>query len=461
MEKWFVKKYSISDEEVNNIGIDKYVYSILLNRGINKKEDIIKFLNPSTDNFHSPFLLPNLIKGSNILISAIKENKKIRIVGDYDVDGVMSTFILYKGLKSFNANVDYVIPNRIIDGYGINNSIIDNSKEDGIDLILTCDNGIAASNQVNYANDLGIEVIVTDHHEVPVVDGVEILPKAKAVIDPKMEESKYPFKDICGAVVAFKLIAYLYLINGKNMDILYNEFLPYAAIATICDVMPLIDENRDIVSIGLEILNNSTDIGIRALIEACDLLDKRIEVFHIGFIIGPTINSSGRLESADIAIKMLVEENYNKALEYAKYLRNLNYERQRLTDDGFNKIDNIINTYDLTKKFPVLILRETSINESVVGIIAGRIKEKYNQPTIILTKSHELLKGSGRSIENYDMFAKVSEFKHMLSSFGGHKMACGLSLEEEKFKDFVININNNSNLKKEDFVRKVNIDLPI
>ncbi|MGO1579785.1 MAG: single-stranded-DNA-specific exonuclease RecJ [Peptoniphilaceae bacterium] len=459
MEKWILKKSKDPNFNYENLNIDKLIYNILLNRKINTKDKILEFLNPKLEDLNTPLLLPNLIKASNLILEKISSRKKIRIIGDYDVDGVMSSYILFNGLKTIGAIVDFKIPHRVNDGYGINKRLINEALNDKIDLLITCDNGIAAIEEVSYAMENSIDVIITDHHEPPINQlKEEIIPLANAVINPKIKNSKYPFKDICGAVVAYKLISYLFKIKGMDETLLYDEYLPYAAMATICDVMPLINENRIIVNEGLKRLNKIPNNGIKALIDACDLSGKFIDVYHIGFIIGPTINASGRLESAELAIKLLIEEDYNKALEYAKILRKLNSERQALTEKGIEIVDNLIKTYNLSEKLPVLILRAKGLEESVLGIIAGRIKEKYNHPTIVLTNSKELLKGSGRSIEEYNMFEKISESKHFLTRFGGHKMACGLSLEEDKFKDFVVHVNNNSGIIKEDLIRKIYID---
>ncbi|MDO5041208.1 MAG: single-stranded-DNA-specific exonuclease RecJ [Peptoniphilus sp.] len=459
MEKWILKQNTENKINYTELGLSEYVYRILSNRNINTQEKIEKFLNPNLENLNTPLFLPDIIKSSNLIINKINKKEKIRIIGDYDVDGVMSTYILYKGLSILGGIVDYKIPSRVEDGYGINNAMIDAAVKDGIGLIITCDNGIAAIDEIDYANRRGMDVVITDHHEPPIVDGVEVLPNCPYIIDPKRSTSKYPFVDICGAVVAFKLIEYLFKINSIEEDRLYDEFLEFGAIATICDVMPLIDENRIIVHYGLKKLNKTSNIGLRALMKASDIMDREIQVYHVGFIIGPTINSSGRLKTADLALKLLIEEDHERAFEIAKSLRELNSQRQKLTDEGFNSIDDKINQYNMEKKFPVFVLRDEKIEESIVGIVAGRIKEKYNHPTIVLTKSKGLLKGSGRSIEGYNMFEKISELKYLLDRFGGHAMACGLSLKEENYKEFVININNLSEIKRRDLIKKIYIDL--
>lgn len=456
MEKWFIKskKNEINFEDEN---LSKYMRMILSNREFGAADNMQSFLNPNISNLHSPILLPDLIKATNIIMQSIKKQEYIRVIGDYDVDGVTSAFILTKGLKNLGAHVDYQIPHRVNDGYGINKIIIDKASNDGVDLIITCDNGIAAIDEINYAKQLGIKVIVTDHHEVQCIDKIEQLPLADAVVDPKKTTSKYPFNGICGAVVAYKLIQQLYIINAREENELLEEFLPFAAIGTICDVMSLVDENRILVSEGLKYLNNSQNLGLRALKEACSI-DGEIDVYHVGFILGPTINSSGRLESAEMALNLFFQEEYAEAISIAKNLRELNQKRQQLTEEGYNRVINIIEKYQLDEKLSVLMVKETSIDESIIGIVAGRIKEKYNRPTIIFTKSKDFLKGSGRSIEEYDMFDHMQKFRNEFLSFGGHKMACGLSLEEEKLSNLIVNINNSSNLNRGDLVRKVYID---
>lgn len=456
MEKWFIKsaKANINFDDLN---LSDYMKKILSNRELSAAENVQSFLNPDISNLHSPVFLPDLIKATNIIREAINQQKKIRIVGDYDVDGVTSTFILCKGLRNLGANVDYKIPHRVEDGYGINKNIIDSAKEDGVDLIITCDNGIAAMEALEHANKLGVDVIVTDHHEVQYVDGAEQLPKAVAVINPKRSSSKYPFKGICGAVVAYKLIEQLYVITAMDEEELLNEFLPFATIGTICDVMSLVDENRALVSEGLKRLNSTSNVGLKAMIEACQI-DGVLDVYHIGFIIGPTINSSGRLESAELSLELFLKTEYSEAIVIAKELRELNQKRQKLTEEGYLKVDELIQKYELDKKLRVLMVKETSIDESIIGIIAGRIKEKYNRPTLVFTKSKDFLKASGRSIDEYDMFESLQKYKDRFVAFGGHKMACGLSIEEDNLKKLIVDVNNDSTLSKEDLVKKIYID---
>lgn len=462
MERWFIKNKNDPGIDYKKLGINNVIYKILLNREINTEEDIREFLDPSLSNLNSPILLKDMVKASNIILSHVSKKNEIRIIGDYDVDGVTSTYILYTGLKRIGAKVSYDIPHRVHDGYGINNNLIDKAYEDKVKCIITCDNGIAARDAVIYAKSKEMDIIITDHHEVPkiVENGkeVEIIPDASSVIDPKQNSCSYPFKEICGAVVAFKLIEYLFLIKGVEKEEFYDSFLPYAAIATVCDVMSIINENRIIVSEGLKKLRETKDIGLNALIEAADIRKDEIDVYHLGFILGPTINSSGRLESAKEALELFLESDYSKALDKAKLLRDLNYERQVLTNEAFEVIDEKISREKLLDKHKVLIIYEEGLNESILGIVAGKIKEKYYRPSVVLSNSKDLIKGSGRSIEEYNMFEEFSKSKEYLKSFGGHKMACGLSLNLDDLDDFVKDVDEKESLTDKDLVRKVYID---
>lgn len=462
MERWFIKNKSDPGIEYQKLGINNVIYKILINREINTEEEIKSFLEPKLSNLNSPILLKDMVKSSNLILSHISKKNAIRIIGDYDVDGVTSTYILYSGLKRIGANISYDIPHRVEDGYGINNNLIDRAVEDKINLIITCDNGIAASDVVSYARSKGIDIVITDHHEVPKIvesdEEKEEIPEANAVIDPKQRACSYPFIDICGAVVAFKLIEYLFLIKGVDKEEFFEKFLPFAAIATVCDVMPLKNENRIIVSEGLKYLRNTNHVGLNALIEASNIKKNELDVYHIGFIIGPTINSSGRLESAKDSLELLLEKDYDTALDKAKRLRELNYERQELTNKAFEIIDKKISSEGLLNKHKVLIVYEEELNESILGIVAGKIKEKYYRPTVVLSNSKDLIKGSGRSIEEYDMFKEFSKSKEYLIAFGGHKMACGLSLSIDNLDNFIRDVDEKESLNSDDLVRKVYID---
>ena len=455
MEKWLIKKNK-SNKTNLNLNLNPLVEKILLNRGIDTEKKVEEFLNPSYENLNTPLLMKDLIKAGNIILNHISKKNKIAISGDYDVDGVMSTTILLEGLKELGGNVIYKIPNRYNDGYGINNRIVDECFEEEVKLIITCDNGIAAKEAVDYANSKDIQVIVTDHHEIPLDESSnEILPNAEAVVDPKQKNCTYPFKDLCGAGVVFKLISYLYKLKGINWE-KERYLLQFVAMATVCDVMPLVEENRIFVKYGLQALNSSDNLGMKELIRACQIKDP-IDVYHLGPILGPSINSAGRLTDASKAVELFTCNDFEKAKEISKELRELNVKRQELTDDGFKELDNFILNHEMDKKFPILVLLSEDLNESVAGIVAGRLKEKYKRPVIVLS-GKETLKGSGRSIEEYNMFEKISHEKYLLEKFGGHKMAAGMSLKRENLVEFIKNLNNNSDLKKEDFSSKYYID---
>lgn len=399
--------------------------------------------------------------GANILLDKIKSKKRIRIVGDFDVDGVMSVYILYKGLLELGATVDYVIPDRILDGYGINNDIIDAAKSDDIDTIITCDNGIAAIEQINHAKKLGITVIVTDHHDIPYKDingTISYLSSnADAIINPKQIDCEYPFKYLCGAGIVYKLVKYLFDLTNKDIG---DKYLEFVAIATICDVVNLIGENRILVKNGLDALRHTNNIGLKALIDICGITEKEIGVYHIGFVIGPTINASGRLDTALYALRILLTEDMVLAYEMAKNLRDLNEERKTMTIEGVKLVDTQIEKRNMQKS-KIMVVYEPQIHESIAGIIAGRIKDKYNRPTIILTKGNEGVKGSARSIEGYNIFEELTKCKELLNRFGGHPMAAGLSLDESNIDELTNRLNLYTRLKDEDFIPKIYIDMQL
>lgn len=463
LEKWFIrnKKHDL-DKISSEFGISKILAKVLVNRDLVQKRDIELFLNPHMDYLSNPELMKDMKKSSDIIFNNIRENKKIRIVGDFDVDGVMSVYILYKGLKKLHANVDYVIPDRIQDGYGINIDIINAAKFDGIDTIITCDNGIAAIEQIKYAKSIGINVIVTDHHDIPYVlnDNKKeyIRVSADAIINPKQLDCEYPDKCLCGAGVAFTLIKYLFKRTGNERGA--DEFLEFAAIATVCDVVDLVGENRIIVKKGIEALNKTENIGLTALIDMCSLKEKELGVYHIGFILGPTINASGRLDSALYALNLLLCEDILLAYEMAKNLRDLNEERKNMTNDGVEKVIDQIESSNMTRG-KVLVVYEPDIHESIAGIIAGRVKEKYYMPTIVLTKGNEGVKGSARSIEEYNMFEELSKCKDILNRFGGHPMAAGLSLDEDKISQLRTRLNQYTSLTSDDLIPKIYIDMEL
>lgn len=458
-EIWVIKNLKPSEEiNIQKLNINPLTLKVLINRGVGTNKEIEEFLDPQISNLNSPILLPNLIKGANILQNAIKNKKKIRIVGDYDADGITSTYILTDSIRKLDGIVDYRIPKRVSEGYGISEEIVDECIEEDVDVIITCDNGIAAFAPIKKAVDAKIEVVVTDHHEVVIgEDGEEILPEADAVINPKMGSSKYPFPNICGAGVAFKLCEYLWMIHGKDLEEFYGNYLGPLAIGTICDVMPLISENRTIVVNGINKIIGWENVGFKALFTALGL-KYPITNYHIGFIIGPTLNSSGRFEDAKIALDLLFEEDEEKAKALAEHLVSINTERKDHSEEGFIRGVEMVEKYNLLSKVKVLVLYIKDIHESICGIVAGKIKEKYNRPTIVVTNTTNGLKGSGRSIENYDMFEKISKSKEYLNTFGGHKMACGLSLSEDNLRDFIFSVEKNSDLTFDDLKRKITLD---
>lgn len=463
MEKWFVKNTDIDYREMaRKYNIPQLTAKILSNRGIYDERSVKSYMKPTLDKLHDPILLKDMEKAVNIIKKDIKEGNKIRIVGDFDVDGITSVYILQTGIKELGGIVDYDIPDRVEDGYGINNNILDKAKSDGVETIITCDNGISAIEEIKYGKSLGLNIIVTDHHELPFIEenGVkeEIYVEADAIVNPKQGKCSYPFKKLCGAGVAYKVIEVLFERFNKNKDDVY-KFLEYAAIATICDVVDLVDENRIIVKKGLEMVNSTKNIGLKALIEETDLSETEIGVYHIGFIIGPSINASGRLDSAAKALEMLLSEDENKAREFALELRVLNDERKEITEKGTEKIIAQIENSEL-KNDKVFLIYEPSIHESVAGIIAGRIKDRYYRPTIILTDGLEGVKGSARSIEAYNIFEELNKRKSYLNHFGGHPMAAGLSMDLEKIDELRIDLNN-TNLTEDDLIPKVYIDLPL
>ncbi len=474
MKKWFLYNKKADFKAIaDRFNIDQVTARILRNRDINSPEQINQFLHGSLEeDLHSPLYLPDAIKCMNQLNRAIMEKSHIRVVGDYDVDGVCATYILVKGLRRLGAIVDYVLPDRIKDGYGINVNIIDKAKEDGVKLILTCDNGIAAIDELKHARDIGLNVIVTDHHDIRQnqdedygCESRDILPTAGAVVNAKREDSRYPFPDICGAVVAWKLIILLYQ-NHAIPDEEYYDFLEFAAIATVCDVMDLKDENRTIVKFGLQQLKQTTNVGLRALLEVQDLLIKEhISSYHIGFIIGPCINAGGRLQSAEIALDLFLTEDRTEALTKAARLKELNDSRKNMTiaatQEAFMQVESQY------MRYPVLVIYLPDLHESLAGIVAGRLKEKYYRPSFVITKAEGtdngelLVKGSGRSIDGYSMSEKLQEISPLMIKWGGHPLAAGFTLLEKNIDTFRLELNKRCGLSKEQLVDKIWIDVPM
>lgn len=461
-ERWFVKNKRADYKQIAaKYGITELMSKLIINRDITDYEMIKSYINPEFDKLHNPREMKDIENAVNIIKNKITENKKIRIVGDYDVDGVISTYILYKALKKCNANVDYEIPDRIKDGYGININIIKAAKEDDVDTILTCDNGISAIEPIKYAKELGMTVIVTDHHDIPFVENEDesrtfISSNADAIINPKQKECNYKFKHLCGAGVAFKLIEVLYEELNISKEECY-KFTEFLAIATVCDVVDLVDENRIFVKKGLERINNTTNLGLQELINECEIGGKALSVYHLGFIIGPCINASGRLDSAKKGLSLLLCDEEEQATVLAKEVVKLNEERKNMTMQGVEEAIEVVESSRMLNN-KVFVIYLPHIHESLAGIIAGRIREKYNVPTFILTKGEHGAKGSGRSIEEYNMFEELIKCKDLLGNFGGHPMAAGLSISEENIDEFRKRLNENTNLEEEDLLRKVTID---
>ncbi len=461
MTNWFIKNRK---EDINKVATDnnisKVLAKLLINRGISNKSEIKEFLNPDINKMHSPNLLDDLNAATSIIKNRVEKNFKIRIVGDFDVDGIMSVYILYTVLRAIGADVDYVIPDRVLDGYGINNHIVLNAKAQGVDTIITCDNGISAFEPIKTAKNMDMTVIVTDHHDIPyttVKGKLEyLLPEADAIINPKKKSCKYPFKNLCGAAVAFKLAQNLILEYKCDFD--EKDLLEFVALATICDVVDLVGENRTIVVEGLKRLQNTKNIGLNALIETTGLHDKNIGVYHVGFILGPSFNASGRLDSAILGLSLLLEEDLNKATQIAETLKTLNEERKKLTLNGLEKIDKIIESQYLKDK--VIVVFYPDLHESIAGIIAGRLKEKYNKPTIVLTKVSEGAKGSARSIEEYNIYEELTKCADLLTRYGGHPMAAGMNLLEENIEKLRRRLNKNCSLTDKDLTPKTYIDMP-
>ena len=464
MEKWMVAAKRADFKGIGErFGIDQVTARIIRNRDVIGEKAIEKYLHGSRKDFYSPWLLKDMEKAVAILQEKIENRNRIRIIGDYDIDGVMSTYILLESLRGLGCDVDMMIPNRITDGYGINEHLIEQAWQEGRDTIITCDNGIAAVTQIRKAKDLGMTVIVTDHHEVPFEDleggRKEILPPADAIVNPKQKACSYPFAGLCGAVVAMKVLAALYEKMAPEVD-LVDKMLPFAGIATIGDVMDLQDENRILVKEGLQRLHHTTNLGLQELIRVNNLEPENISPYHIGFILGPCLNASGRLDTAKRALQLLLADSREEAAVLAGDLKNLNESRKEMTAQGLEKaIEQVESTAMMEDTVLVVFLPEC--HESLAGIIAGRLRERYHKPSFVLTRGEEGVKGSGRSIESYSMYEKLCECKEYLTKFGGHPMAAGLSLEEENVERFRRKLNEQSGLTEEDLVEKVTIDVPM
>lgn len=463
--KWIYKniknpEFQTLSEQFN---VHPAIIKILADRGIQGEEAVREYLEADISRVSDGSELTDMQRGVDIVYDAVQTGKYIRIMGDYDVDGVSSTYILYKGLTGLGVKCDKFIPHRITDGYGLHEPAIRDAYEAGVQVILTCDNGIAAANEIRLAKELGMTVVVTDHHEVPYNDDEAgtrhyIIPDADAVIDPKRPEDDGVFKEICGAVVAWKFVWCLYRKFGKENEFKNSDFLEIASLGTVCDVMELQHDNRAIVKEGLKKMQNTSNIGLQALLEVLGLKGKTLTSYDYGFKIGPCINAEGRLDTANEAFDLLVETDYQKALEKAAQMRDLNVERQELTKQGMEEAFKIIDAEMQDDKVLVVYLPE--VHESIAGIIAGKVRERYCKPAFVLTKGDgDFLKGSGRSIEAYSMYNKMVEVKDLMLGFGGHPLAAGLSLKEENLEKFRQELNARSGLTDADFIQKVMIDV--
>ncbi len=458
-EQWMLHTKKADFQELGKVhSINPVTARIIRNRDICGDDAVEKYLRGTINDMYSPHLLKDMDKTIEILKQKISEGKRVRIVGDYDIDGVCSTYILYKALKRVGAEVDYEIPDRIKDGYGINKSIIQAAADQGIDTILTCDNGIAAVDQIALAKELGLTVLITDHHDIMKEDGKEILPPADAVVNPKQEECNYPYPEICGGMVAYKLAGALYEAYGIPKEE-WLGMLEFAAIATVGDVMKLQDENRIIVKEGLKRIGKSQSKGLLKLIEKNDLDKDCITGYQIGFVIGPCLNAGGRLLTAKLALSLLLCEDDEEADRMALELKELNDQRKDMTKKGTDEAVELVNEYYLNDSVLVVYLPEC--HESLAGIIAGRLREQFQKPAFVLTDGEEGVKGSGRSIDQYHMFEALVSVKDLLLKFGGHPMAAGLSLKKENVDELRRRLNEESHLTEDDFIKRVWIDVPM
>ncbi len=463
--KWMVYGKKADFKAIGEkFNIDQVVARVIRNRDIIGDKSIDMYLNGKLSDTYQADSMADIQCGCQIIADSIREGKHICIVSDYDVDGVMSNYILLDGLKNLGANVSYKIPDRIIDGYGINSRIINEAHDEGVEVIITCDNGIAAVESIELAKSYGMKVVVTDHHVVPYeIDDTgckkEVLPPADAVIDIMREDCEYPFKGICGTTVAYKFVKYLYDYMNVDWDNPY-KYIEMVAIATVCDVMELIDENRIYVKEGLKLLKSTDNIGLKALIQLCGLEGKELSAYNLGFNIGPCLNAAGRLSTALKGLSLLLEKDWNRAIVLAEELFSLNNDRKGLTEKGVEDGKLMVdNNYSQDK---VLVIYLPELHESIAGIVAGRLREHYYKPIFVITDSEEgIIKGSGRSIEGYHMFDALTEVKDLLLKFGGHELAAGFSLSKTNLEDFRKRLNDNQKLSDEQLTPVVRLDVPM
>ena len=467
MSKWILQRKAADYKGLSEkLKVDPVIVRLMVNRGLSTYEEMEEYLHPTLDNFPDPHLFADMDEACGLLMDAIDEGVKIRVVGDYDVDGIMSTYILTSAIKEVGGDVDYAVPHRMVDGYGINPEMVQAAFDDGVRFIITCDNGIAAAPAVDLAKELGMTFVVTDHHEVPFETGedgsvVQKLPNADAVVDPKRNDCGYPFKGICGAQVAWKLVDVLFEFVGLDKE-MADKYLQFASIATVCDVMELKGENRATVYHGLKAIENTDNVGLNALLARNELKGKPLSCYHLGFIIGPCLNASGRLDTASKAIELLFEEDSAKALASANELVELNSQRKNMTQIGIDKARDIIENSDI-KNQKVLVVYIPELHESLAGIVAGRIRETYNKPVLVITDAEDGAKGSGRSIPAYNMFEELTAVKDVFTKFGGHPMAAGVSLPTDKIDELRDRLNSNCKLTEDDMqeIIKIDCDMPL
>lgn len=452
------------------LGVSPVSVRIMRNRGMETKEAMEQYLYGTLDGLYDGGRMKNMGEAVAVLIKKLREEKRIRIIGDYDIDGVCASYLLLTGLRraerelgkrtgpAGSTRIDYEIPDRVRDGYGINEAIIRQAAADGVDTLVTCDNGIAAAKEISLAKELGMTVVVTDHHEVPVEEERQVLPPADVVVDPKQEGETYPFREICGAVVAYKLVEKLYEASGVHREE-WRELLEFAAIATVGDVMRLQDENRILVKYGLKQMARTRNLGLRKLVEKTGLDITDLSAYHIGFVIGPCLNAGGRLQTAKAALRLFLSEDEAEAERLAEELKELNDIRKDMTKKGEDEAIAQVETQYMEDKVLVVFLPDC--HESLAGIIAGRVREHFHKPSIVLTRSGDMVKGSGRSIEPYHMFRELTKVRELLPKFGGHPMAAGLSIKEEDVPEFRRRLNENAVLTEEDFIPRVWIDVPM
>lgn len=452
------------------LGVSPVSVRIMRNRGMETKEAMERYLYGTLDGLYDGALMKNMGEAVNVLIKKLREEKRIRIIGDYDIDGVCASYLLLTGLRraerelgkgtgpAGSTRIDYEIPDRVRDGYGINEAIIRQAAADGVDTLVTCDNGIAAAKEISLAKELGMTVVVTDHHEVPVEEERQVLPPADVVVDPKQEGETYPFREICGAVVAYKLVEKLYEASGVPREE-WRALLEFAAIATVGDVMRLQDENRILVKYGLKQMARTRNLGLRKLVEKTGLDITDLSAYHIGFVIGPCLNAGGRLQTAKAALRLFLSEDEAEAERLAEELKELNDIRKGMTKKGEDEAIAQVEEWYMGDKVLVVFLPDC--HESLAGIIAGRVREHFHKPSIVLTRSGDMVKGSGRSIEPYHMFRELTKVRELLPKFGGHPMAAGLSIKEEDVPEFRRRLNENAVLTEEDFIPRVWIDVPM